>query len=96
MASAGASQRNTWRLLHATLTQYPGALLWSLADHLEAQRSPPEQASSLSTLWDGARFHLFGRHIPGHVVAVQAPLADRVSPAQAASSSGSGGWGGLV
>jgi hypothetical protein len=28
-------------LLHATPAQYPGALLWSLLDHLEAQRSPP-------------------------------------------------------
>jgi hypothetical protein len=28
-------------LLHATPAQHPGALLWSLVDHLEAQRSPP-------------------------------------------------------
>jgi hypothetical protein len=28
-------------LLHATPAQYPGALLWSLVDHLEAQRRPP-------------------------------------------------------
>jgi hypothetical protein len=29
-----------------------GALLWSLLDHLEAKRRPPEQASSLSSLLD--------------------------------------------
>ena len=35
--------------------------------------------------------------VNGQLVAqIQAPLADRVSPAQTASSSGSGGWGGLV
>ena len=28
-------------LLHATPAQYPGALLWSYVDNLQAQRSPP-------------------------------------------------------
>jgi hypothetical protein len=28
-------------LLHATPARYSSALLWSLVDHLEAQRSPP-------------------------------------------------------
>jgi mRNA-degrading endonuclease toxin of MazEF toxin-antitoxin module len=40
--------------------------------------------------------HCWMSQISGHVITVQATLSDRVSPAQAASSSGSGGWGGWV
>jgi len=49
-------------LSHATLG-HPGALLWSLLDHLEAQRRPSAPSRSKPRPWSACRMRNAGRRM---------------------------------